>query len=41
MKALVERDAALNNTNSYGNTPLMLTAYNGKLEILRYLRNWR
>jgi ankyrin repeat protein len=36
-KALVERGAAINNTNKYGNTPLMSAAYGGKLEMFRYL----
>jgi ankyrin repeat protein len=36
-KALVERVAAINNTNKYGNTPLMIAAYSGKLEFFRYL----
>ena len=35
---LVEEDAAINNTNKYGFTPLMLGAYNGKLEIFHYLK---
>jgi ankyrin repeat protein len=37
-KSLVERGAALNCTNKYGNTPLMVAAYNDKLEICRYLK---
>jgi len=34
---LVERGAAINNTNKYGNTPLMRAAYRGKLELFFYL----
>jgi ankyrin repeat protein len=37
-KALVKRGAALYKRNKFGNTPLMMALYNGKLEILRYLR---
>ena len=35
-KFLVERSAAINNTNKYGNTPLMLAACNDILEIFHY-----
>jgi ankyrin repeat protein len=35
---LVERGAAVNSTNKYGITPLLLAAYNGKLEVFRYLK---
>ena len=35
-KFLVEIGAAINNTNKYGNTPLMLATCNDKLEIFRY-----
>ena len=34
---LVEKGAAINYTNKYGNTPLMEAAYSGKLETFRYL----
>jgi len=37
-KILVEGGAAVNSTNKYGITPLMLAAYNGKLEVFRYLK---
>ena len=36
-KTLVERGAAINYINIYGNTPLMEAAHSGKLEIFRYL----
>jgi ankyrin repeat protein len=36
-KALVERGAALNKTDKNGDTPLLLAATHGKLEIFRYL----
>jgi len=36
-KALVERGAAINYINIYGNTPLMEAIYSCKLEIFRYL----
>jgi ankyrin repeat protein len=36
-KALFERGASINNTNKHGVTPLMLGAYNGKLEMFHYL----
>jgi ankyrin repeat protein len=34
---LVEIGAAINCTDKYGNTPLMVAAHNDKLEIVRYL----
>jgi len=34
---LVERGAALNSTNIFGRTPIMLAAKHGKLEVSRYL----
>ena len=37
-KALVERGASINNTNKYGDTPLMRAAYKGKLVIFLYLQ---
>ena len=37
-KSLVEGCAAINNTNKYGNTPIKLAAYNGRLEIFPYLK---
>jgi ankyrin repeat protein len=36
---LVEKCAAINYTDSDGNTPLMVVAKNGKFNILRYLTN--
>ena len=36
-KILVEGDGAINNINKYVFTPLMLAAYNGRVEIFRYL----
>jgi len=36
-KFLVERGAAINNTNKYGNPPLMLADCCGELEIFHYL----
>jgi ankyrin repeat protein len=36
-KALVERGAAMNNTNLFYVTPLMCAASNGKLDVVRYL----
>jgi len=34
---LVEEGDAINNTNKYGFTPLMLGAYSSKLEVFHYL----
>jgi ankyrin repeat protein len=37
-KAFVEGGAGLNKTSKYGDSPLMLAAYNGKSEFLRFLQ---
>jgi len=40
-KALLERGAAINSTDKNGDTPLMVAAFERKLQILRYLTNRR